>query len=88
MSQNIATLPVYLVPFRQSLFVVATNVLLQTMLLPKLAYWLARIKVRDEQREMITFNMARINTLYVVSFSSQILAPVLYTFLLDENCLR
>eukprot|EP00656_Telonema_subtile_P051709 TRINITY_DN7026_c0_g1_i3.p1 TRINITY_DN7026_c0_g1~~TRINITY_DN7026_c0_g1_i3.p1 ORF type:complete len:1285 (+),score=198.37 TRINITY_DN7026_c0_g1_i3:119-3973(+) len=74
-----------LAPFRQPVFVVACNALLGKMFLPFAALWLAKLRDVDS---VIGFNKLRVNTMYLITFSMNVVAPVLATFLLDENCLR
>lgn len=88
MAINVENLPTILTPFRESLFVVCCNMMLNSLLLPRGAVLLAKLTVKDRHFEQVEFNLKRLHTLYIVSFTSQTLAPVLSTIVFDENCLR
>lgn len=49
---------------------------------------LARLRMVGREDDTIAYNMMRLNTLYIMTICTEIIAPVISTFLLDENCFR
>ena len=71
-----------------SLFIVVCNIGLKETLLSKVAFWLASLRQYGNTHDVISFNKARVEALYCVQFTVQIVAPVVATLILDEACLR
>eukprot|EP00656_Telonema_subtile_P042167 TRINITY_DN4764_c0_g2_i7.p1 TRINITY_DN4764_c0_g2~~TRINITY_DN4764_c0_g2_i7.p1 ORF type:complete len:369 (-),score=85.79 TRINITY_DN4764_c0_g2_i7:16-1122(-) len=88
MALNVEEFPAYLAPFEVSFFVVGCNVLLKRFVLPRACALCARLTRHGVEDDVISVESDRLRAMCIIILFGNVVAPVVATFVLDENCLR